>query len=198
MDVNNIRIRPTGFLSKAEYSFHFQPFLADYRDWFGNAETLTVNIEEERSGIQLQRRKEQCIISEDGNTIEVNTSFSKFTDRKGRETILPEPYQVFQTLHFVMDKAVLKYHQQFGQEIERRFTDYDAENLDGIRNRTLIFGLGSNSVNDTEVTEAIIGNITMAYYAANNPNLLTAVDITPVHGDVNRVNVYRVKKIFEL
>ena len=198
MDINNIHVRATGFLLNSEYSFYFQSLLTNYRDWFGNAESLTVNIEEERPGIQLHNRKEQCILSEHGNTVEVNISFSKFTDCKGREIILPEPYHVFQTLYFVMDKAVLKYHQRFGQEIERRFTDYNADTIDGIKNKTLIFGLGSNSMNDTEIREAIIGNITLVHFATNSPNLLTGVDITPVYGEIKKVNVYQIKKIFEL
>ena len=97
-----------------------------------------------------------------------------------------------------MDKAVLKYHQRFGQEIERRFTDYNADTIDGIKNKTLIFGLGSNSMNDTEIREAIIGNITLVHFATNSPNLLTGVDITPVYGEIKKVNVYQIKKIFEL
>lgn len=196
--MENIKFNPTGFLKNAEYSFYFGNFLSEYKDCFGDAESLIFNVEEERLGADLDRRKPQSVFSENGKTIEINISFTKFSDHRGRETILPEPSSVFDNLGFVLDKTVYRYHSQFSSAVGKRLTDYDANDIDTLKNRTLVLGLGSNSVKNTEVTEAIIGQITNVGLSANVPHIPTEIEVTLTNGKVRKASVYQVKGIYEL
>jgi len=196
MEKDKIHFNATGFLKDAKYSFHVYPFLSEYSNSFGNAESLTLNIDEVQIGFEY--RKPQSIISDDGKTIEINVSFSKFCNPKGVITGQPEPAQVFETLRFVLDKVVNEYYQQFSHELKKLFTDYSADEIENIKNRTLLFGIGSRRVDDSKVMKTIIGRITTVYLSANPPHIPTEVDITLANGNVEKVHVFAVKKIYEI
>lgn len=196
--MENIKFNSTGFLKNAEYSCYFGNFLSEYKDCFSGAESLILNVKEERPGANLGRRKPQSIFSEDGKTIEINITFTKFTDGRGRETILPEPSSVFETLGFVLDKTVYKYHAQFSPKVGKRLTEYDVNDIDTLKNHTLVFGLGSNNVENTEISEAIIGQITNVGLSANAPHIPTEIEVTLTNGKVRKATVYQVKGIYKL
>lgn len=198
MEKENIHFNATGFLKNAEYSFHVLPFLFEYKNSFGNAELLTLNLEEIHSGFENLRRKEQFIFSEDGKTVEVNITFQKFSDTKGRITGVPEARHVFETLGFVFDKVVYEYYIKFGQEIDQRFTDYDANDIETIKNRILLFGIGSKNVADNRINETIVGQVTTVYLSGNLPHIPTDVDITLNNGNVQKVSVYEIKKMYRI
>ncbi len=198
MENENIHFTATGFLKNAEYSFHVLPLLYEYKNSFGHAESLRLNLEEIHLGFENLRRKEQFVFSEDGKTIEINITFQRFYDAKGKITGTPEARQVFETLSFVFDKVVYEYYIRFGQEINKRLTDYDANDVETIKNRTLLFGIGSKNVADNRINRTIIGKITTVYLSGNAPHIPTDVDITLNNDNVQKMSVYEVKKIHEI
>lgn len=198
MEEGNIHFNVTGFLKNAEYSFHVLPFLLEYKNSFGNAELLTLNLEEIHSGFENLKRTEQFIFSEDGKKVEINITFQKFSDTKGQITGVPEASQVFETLGFVFDKVIYEYYSKFGQEINQRFTDYDANDIETIKNKILLFGIGRRDVADNRINKIIVGQITAVYLSSNSPHIPTGVDITLNNGNVQKVSVYEVKNIYRI
>ena len=89
MEVENINVNTSGFLKAAEYSFQMYPLLSNYKNSFGNAEFLILNIEEHPSIISFTDKK-QYEFTEDGKKVEINISFSKSYNTKGKETGQPD------------------------------------------------------------------------------------------------------------
>jgi hypothetical protein len=116
MTIDKLHFNTTGFLSDASYSFHLHNILCKYKDSFGNAESLTLNLEEVPPGLPSGYNKKQIDFSEDGKSVIINLISQKFTDQKNKIIRTPSPATVFKTIHFVLGTAVKKYKEQFSKE----------------------------------------------------------------------------------
>ena len=113
MDVENIHYHTSGFLKDASYTADLHGLLLKYKDSFGEAEKLTLNLKEilaEHSG----KFKTKIIdISEDGASVTINEECFQYKDTKGKITGTPSPQEVFRTLRFILDNAVKEYAGKF-------------------------------------------------------------------------------------
>lgn len=100
-----------GFLKDATYTFYIPQILDEFEDSFLNAETLTLNLVEVFAG--SKHREKAIIFSEDGKSIEINITESKFKDKKGNYTEAPTPNSVFKHVRFILNKAVKEYAEKF-------------------------------------------------------------------------------------
>lgn len=126
METSNIHARATGFLNGAEYGFHYWNILIEYKDSFGNAENLTANFTEILPDFALTSKTKSVEFSEDGSSIEINYETFQYRDKKGKIKGKPSPHDVFESLRFILNRAVKEYAAKFPKE---KPTD-DAEKLE--------------------------------------------------------------------
>jgi hypothetical protein len=100
-----------GFLKDAKYSAHILDVIRQYKEKFIGAEKLTVTIHES-SLYELNNpvSKKQIDIYEDRKSISISFDVNKYYDTKNKVTGIPEPFDVFTTLRFILDKAVKEYN----------------------------------------------------------------------------------------
>jgi hypothetical protein len=113
MKIENIHYHTTGFLKDAKYTTELLSALSKYKDEFGAAESLVLNLEEIPPGLINFSKKETVVFSGDGKEITINLTSQKYTNTKGKVTGTPEPYSVYQTIHFVLKRAVKEYKEKF-------------------------------------------------------------------------------------
>lgn len=113
MELNNIHVKCTGFLNDASYRFHAWDILAGYKDSFGSAKTLKLNLTEILADHAGKFNTKTVDISEDGNSVTINEERFQYKNTKGKMIGKPSPQEVFQTLKFILDRAVHEYAQKF-------------------------------------------------------------------------------------
>lgn len=109
----DIYYHTTGFLKDASYTAELLNTLKKYENDFGEAESLTLNLEEIPPGRIDSSRKEAIVFSTDGKEIIINLTKQRFTDTKGKIIGTPEPYSVYQTINFVLKRAIKEYGEKF-------------------------------------------------------------------------------------
>ncbi|MDD4720984.1 MAG: hypothetical protein PHQ88_09065 [Bacteroides sp.] len=196
MEVENINVNTSGFLKAAEYSFQMYPLLSNYKNSFGNAEFLILNIEEHPSIISFTDKK-QYEFTEDGKKVEINISFSKSYNTKGKETGQPSAKDVYECVGYVLDNVVFKYYSQFGFKIEKRFTEYDNGDLERLKYKTLLFCIG-NKDTSSKFNKFIVGEIVDYKLASNPPYLPFLIEIESFGQYVEKFNILEVKEIHEI
>ena len=112
----NIDYKATGFLNVAEYRTELSNTLRKYENDFGEAESLTLNLEEIPPGRIDYSKKDTIIFSEDGRKITINLTSQKYTNPKGKITGIPDPNSVYETINFVLKRAVKEYAEKFPPE----------------------------------------------------------------------------------
>jgi hypothetical protein len=100
-----------GFMQKAEYCYGLTGFLDLYKSKFPGAEKLIVTIHE-CSLFELNNPKYSATttFSEDRKTITIYNEVNKAYDINGKEKGTPTPQSIYQTLSYIMDKAVREYN----------------------------------------------------------------------------------------
>lgn len=100
-----------GFMDDDTFSFNIRGILKEYKDKFPGAEKLYVTFHE-RHYLELSRpsTKKTIEISSDKYSIIINLEKSKYYDIKGNVTGQPTYQSVFDSLKFVLDKAVEEYN----------------------------------------------------------------------------------------
>lgn len=116
MEIKNIHYHTTGFLKDASYTAELLNTLCIYKDSFGEAEALTLNIEEIPPGIANWKQNKTIEFSEDGKLVTINLTSQKYTNTKGKVIGIPDVYSIYQTIHFVLKKAVTEYNIQFKED----------------------------------------------------------------------------------
>ena len=116
MKIENIHYHTTGFLKDAAYTADLLSALSKYKDEFGDAESLELNLDEIPPGFIDHSKKDTVVFSEDGKKVTINLTSQKFTNTKGKVISTPEPYSVYQTIHFVLKRAVKEYKEKFNQQ----------------------------------------------------------------------------------
>ena len=116
MERENIHYHTTGFLKDAAFTAELLNTLSKYKDDFGNAEHLQLNLEEIPPGMIDYSKKETIVFSDDGKKVTINLTSQKYTNTKGKVTGFPEPYSVYETINFVLKRAVTQYKEKFNEE----------------------------------------------------------------------------------
>jgi hypothetical protein len=116
MERENIHYHTTGFLKEPAFTAELLNSLSKYKDDFGNAEHLQLNLEEIPPGMIDYSKKETIVFSEDGKQITINLTSQKYTNTKGKVTGTPTPYSVYETIHFVLKRAVKEYKEKFNKK----------------------------------------------------------------------------------
>ncbi len=99
-----------GFVKDAKYSFHIVDVIKPYKDKFPGAQKLIVNIRElTLFELQYPSKTPGVNISSDRTVITINQTVHKYYDPKGKVTGVPDPFSVFTSLRFLLDKAVEEY-----------------------------------------------------------------------------------------
>lgn len=112
----DINYNTSGFLKDASYTAELLSTLKKYENDFGEAESLTLNLEEIPPGRIDYSKKGTIIFSPNGKEITINLTSQKFTNPKGKIIETPEPFSVYQTINFVLNKAVKEYAEKFPSE----------------------------------------------------------------------------------
>lgn len=113
MDRENVNYKTSGFLKDAKYTAALPQYLDKYKDKFGDAESLTVYIDEVIPS-QMQYLKEEPIqISKDGKEVKIKLTFFQYRNQKGKITSKPDSIDVYQQLSFILNKAVIEYADKF-------------------------------------------------------------------------------------
>lgn len=115
METDGLKHDCTGFLKDPQYSFHVWDILLEYKDAFGNAENLEINLTEILPQ-HIDIKEKPIIISEDGKSIVINSTHFQYRDNKGKITGKPSPFEVFQTVRFLLNKAVVEYKTKFSKK----------------------------------------------------------------------------------
>ncbi len=113
MEQENIHYHTSGFLKDAAYTAELLNTLSVYKDEFGDAESLVLNLDEIPPGRIDYSKKETVAFSEDGKNVTINLTSQKYTNPKGKVTGTPDPYSVYQTIIFVLKRAVKEYAEKF-------------------------------------------------------------------------------------
>jgi len=113
MDRENINYKTSGFLKDAKYTADLYQFLCEYKDKFEAAESLNVYLDEIQPSQAEYLKEEPIHISEDGTTLTIKLQFFKYKDNRGRITGKPEPFEMYQQLKFILDKAVKEYRAKY-------------------------------------------------------------------------------------
>lgn len=95
-----------GFLKEAEYSSHMHSFFKDYENKFNGADSIFMDLSEIPYTMLSNERSKAIDISEGGKVVRIKYFTSKYYDRVGKVTSLPNPESIFKSLTFLMDKAV--------------------------------------------------------------------------------------------
>jgi len=109
--VAKITFSTSGFFRDPSYSFYVGDVIKDYKDKFGEAEEIKVNLEE----VHLERDREPFKFSDDGKKVEINFYQQIYLNKKGRPNPLPAPHSVFEMLRYVMDRAIDEYNDKFSK-----------------------------------------------------------------------------------
>lgn len=99
----------SGFLRDPSYSFYIHEILKEFNDKFGNAETITLNLEE----VHSDRKREPFKFSSDGKKVEILITYQIYINSKGKRNPPPTPASVFKTVKYVLQRAVKEYNEQF-------------------------------------------------------------------------------------
>ncbi len=106
-----IKWHADGFMDDDTFSFYIRGILKEYKDKFSGAEKLYVTLHE-RHYYELSRpsTKKTIEISQDKKSVKINLESSKYYDKSGKVTGQPTYQSVFDSLKFVLDKAVEEYN----------------------------------------------------------------------------------------
>jgi hypothetical protein len=102
-----------GFLKDPKYTADLLQFLSEYKDKFGQAETLEVSLEEIPYSMLDYKRKAPIHFSDDGKKVTITFTTHRYYDTSGKATGKPDPIDVYRDLRFIMDKAVKEYSEIF-------------------------------------------------------------------------------------
>ena len=100
-----------GFLKDASYAFYFHELFLEYENKFGDAESIIVSINEDFYPFSNSNR--DIIFSDDGKQGNITFKANRYQDKKGNYTVKPLPAEVFNSLRFLLDKAVNEYSKKF-------------------------------------------------------------------------------------
>ena len=117
-----IDYKATGFLERAEYSFHFSNFFEDYQDKFGGAEKIEVTLEEvpyTMLAYMTKYPKNPITISDEGKNVKIEYRDWQYHNAKGKVTKTPSQQDVFRGLKHLMDRAVAEYSSKFPNDEEQ-------------------------------------------------------------------------------
>lgn len=96
-----------GFLKDASYSFHIHSVLEPYKDKFKGLENLKVELKERlHLNVDPYKDDKSIIFSNDNKSLTIRVYCSRYYNPKGKETGKEDPYSVFTSLRFILDKAV--------------------------------------------------------------------------------------------
>lgn len=112
MEKDKINFTTEGFLKNIIYIADLPNLLYEYKDRFGEAESLIVNLKELILGFKPE--KELVIFSEDGKNIEINIFESK--DKNKDKLVNPSSHSVYKVIRYILESAVEKYSEKFPAE----------------------------------------------------------------------------------
>jgi hypothetical protein len=113
METNNIHVYTNGFLRDSAYHANMRSFLVDYADRFSAAESLTVHLNELTYFEISQPRPNPIDFSADGKAITIVYTTHRYYDSSGKETGKISPIEVYQSVKFLLEKAIQTYATQF-------------------------------------------------------------------------------------
>ena len=108
----------TGFLKDMSFTAELPNTLKKYENEFGEAESLTLNLEEIPPGRIDSSNKKSVVFSPDGKQITINLTDQKSTNTKGKITHTPTPSEVYRQINFVLKRAVKEYAEQFPSQVD--------------------------------------------------------------------------------
>src|ERR1035437_5073680 len=111
--MEKLKYKVNGFMKDAAYSFHLFNFFKQYEDKFGDAETINVELDEIPITMIGRKQKEPLTFSEDGKKVDIYYSSWRYYDKKGKEKSKPTPQSIFESLTFLMNRAVKEYKEKF-------------------------------------------------------------------------------------
>ena len=103
-----IHYSTSGFLEDASYTADLLAFLKKYEAKFIGLEELKVELREIHPSL-AGRNKNHTQFSIDKKKLTISLEYFQYRNEKGKITGKPNPYDVYQTLKFVLDKAVDEY-----------------------------------------------------------------------------------------
>ncbi len=109
MEREKIGFTAEGFLRSSIYIKDLPNLLDEYKDKFGDAESLVVNLKDNIIG--NKPTSESVIFSNDGKKIEINIFESK--EKEKGKLINPSADSVYQVIKFVLERAVKEYSEKF-------------------------------------------------------------------------------------
>ena len=107
-----------GFLNGAKYRMHYHLIFRDFEHLFEGADQIKVLIKEKPYSMLSLPGDLPIKFSDDGKMVSINFTDSRYYDRSGRPTSLPEPIEVFRDLRFLMEKAAEEYKIKFSLKPE--------------------------------------------------------------------------------
>jgi len=99
----------TGFLRDASYSANLHDIGKEFENKFGELEALHIELKEVHPESVENQREEPFKFSADKKKCTIKLLFIQYRDTKGKITGKPLPYEVFQQLRFVLNRAVKEY-----------------------------------------------------------------------------------------
>lgn len=118
MEKKNIHYTCSGFLKGVEYHADMLQFLYRFEDKFGHAEYLTVSLDELGPYQSDMNREQWLIISDDGKSIDIKLTATKYYDYYGKLTGTPDEYEIYRRLKDMMEIAVERYAKKFPTPME--------------------------------------------------------------------------------
>ena len=120
----------TGCLNDAAFSYPAQEIINEYKNSFGNAEVLIVNLNEIMADFASKSKVEGIEIADDGKCITITIEKFKSKDSKGKFSVLPNPGDVMEALKRKLDRAVEIYAVKFPVNNIENLTEKDIENIE--------------------------------------------------------------------
>lgn len=114
--MKKIEYTVNGFMKDPAYTFYFPSVFEEFEDKFGEAESIDVELDEIPYTWIGKKQKEPITFSEDGKKITIYYSNWKNYDNKGKFISNPTPKSVFDSLDFLMRRAVKEYAEKFPPE----------------------------------------------------------------------------------
>lgn len=113
MEIENIQYHTSGFLKDVGYHANMKAFLGNYKDKFGNAESLVVHLDETPYHSLGRMDFNPINFLEDGKKVVIKFASNKNYNRNGIAISSPSADEIYISLTFLLDRAVYEYSQMY-------------------------------------------------------------------------------------
>lgn len=119
MERGNITYKTSGFLNDVSYTANLLQLLTEYKEKFGLAVSLEVYLDEIHYSMLQFDREAPIKFLDAGNKVIIKYSDSKRYDNNGNVIGVKTPFEVFNGLRFILDKAIDEYAEKFPHKLNQ-------------------------------------------------------------------------------